>query len=133
VPDADVRGRLLVLGCRHTATGAMPGGEGGAPVPYVYEELECLGALDGLELLRALDRGAAGVLVVGCHEGRCRHVTGSRRAKAVVAHAQDILAEAGLDRSLVRLVLASPLEPGEVSKAVLEQSTKVGEEGGSGP
>lgn len=107
-------------------------GSGGAPVTYVYEELECLGALDGLEVLRALDRGASRVLVIGCHEGRCRHVTGSRRAKAVVAHAQEVLAEAGLDRALVRLVLASPLEPGEVSIAVKEFIAKV-DGGGGGP
>ena len=99
---------VVVFGCRYTATPVLEG-RGGLP-PFQYEELPCLGSLDPLQVLRALDEGAQGVLAVGCYEGRCRHLTGSQKAKRVIDHVGDVLEEAGLSRDVVGMALGSPLD-----------------------
>jgi coenzyme F420-reducing hydrogenase delta subunit len=101
--------QVVVFGCKHTATPVLSGGEG---LPsFEYREIPCLGALDPLDALRVLDVGADGVLAIGCYAGRCRHLTGSQRAKRVVAHVGDVLEEAGLGRDRVAISLGSPLDP----------------------
>ena len=104
--------RVVVFGCIHTATPILTGREG-LP-PFDYRELPCLGALDPLYVLRALDEGSAGVLVIGCYVGRCRHLTGSQRAKQVIGHVGDVLEEAGLGREVVGISLGSPLDQGAI-------------------
>jgi len=114
----------VVFGCRHTATPVIGGpahrtaGDGGVLPAHEYVELPCLGSLDVLDVLRALDGGAIAVLAVGCHEGRCRHLTGSQRAERVVGHVAGVLKEAGLDPGVVGLVLGSPLDGASILRAV---------------
>ncbi|GAI53191.1 unnamed protein product, partial [marine sediment metagenome] len=48
-----------------------------------------------LHILKAFEKGAAGVLVMGCQEGACRHLTGNIRAKERVNYAKDLLEELG--------------------------------------
>ena len=106
---------VVVFGCQHTATKVIEG-RSGLP-PFSYREMPCLGTLDPLAVLRALDEGAEGVLVVGCYVGRCRHLTGSQKAKMVVGHVGDVLEDAGISRDRVGMVLGSPLdEEGMVSE-----------------
>jgi F420-non-reducing hydrogenase iron-sulfur subunit len=108
-------GREVVLfGCRHTGTPVLGDGKamemaglGGCE----YRELTCLGALDPLMVLRALDEGADAVVVVGCYVGRCRHLTGSQRAMRALDHVGKVLEEVGVDSDRIGLVLGSPIDP----------------------
>jgi len=56
----------------------------------------CTGTIGTLHLLRALERGADGVLLVACPEGNCHHLNGSLRAARRLAQARALLQEAGL-------------------------------------
>ena len=101
---------VVVFGCRHTAGPVIS--EGVLDLPeYDYRELPCLASLDPLMILRALDEGAEAVVAVGCLVGRCRHLTGSQRARRTIAHVGDVLGEVGVARGRVGLVLGSPIEP----------------------
>jgi coenzyme F420-reducing hydrogenase delta subunit len=101
---------LVVFGCRHTAGPVIS--EGVLDLPdYDYRELPCLASLDPLMVMRALDDGADAVVAVGCLVGRCRHLTGSQRAKRVMSHVGDVLEEVGVSRDRIGLVLGSPIEP----------------------
>ena len=110
--------RWVVFGCRHTATPLLQeatGREARMALPsFEYKELTCLGALDPLMVLRALDEGADRVVAVGCLEGRCRHITGSQRAQRAMDHVGDVLEDVGIDRDRVGLVLGSPIDPERV-------------------
>ena len=64
----------------------------------------CTGAIGTLHLLKALEQGADGVLVVACPEGNCHHLTGNHRAEKRVAQARALLEEAGLPQERVRFV-----------------------------
>jgi coenzyme F420-reducing hydrogenase delta subunit len=86
--------------------------------PFEYQEISCLGSLDPLAMLRALDEGADGVLAVGCYVGRCRHLTGSQKARMVVGHVGDVMEEAGIPRDRVGVVLGSPLDEGGIVSEV---------------
>lgn len=126
MPEDD--GRIVVFGCKHTATQVLEVAEAegtwGLP-EYTYVELPCLGALDGLEVLRAIDRGAPGVVAVGCYAGRCRHVSGSQRAEQVMSHVGKVLEDAGWDPGRLGLVLGSPLE-GDVILKLKESLESIG-------
>ena len=116
--------RWVVFGCRHTATPLLQeaaGREARVQLPdFEYQELTCLGALDPLMVMRALDEGADRVVAVGCFEGRCRHVTGSQRARRVLDHVGDVLEEVGVSRERVGLVLGSPIDPKGVREGLQE-------------
>jgi len=117
----DQEGTMIIFGCKHTATPILEeasGREARVHLPdFEYRELPCLGSLDPLMVMRALDEGARWVVAVGCFQGRCRHLTGSQRAKAALGHVGDVLEEIGLDRKRIGLVLGSPID----QRAIIEQ------------
>jgi F420-non-reducing hydrogenase iron-sulfur subunit len=68
----------------------------------------CAGRVDALHILRAFEKGAAGVLVMGCQEDACQHLTGNIRAKERVKHAANLLEEVGMDGERVKMVNLGP-------------------------
>jgi len=56
----------------------------------------CTGKVDVLHILRAFEKGADGVYVVGCLEGECRFNNGNLRARKRVEQAQQILEAIGI-------------------------------------
>lgn len=114
--------RIIVYGCRHTATPLLQeasGREARIHLPDLeYRELTCLGALDPLMVMRDLDEGADRVVAVGCLVGRCRHLTGSQRAKLALDRVGDILEEVGVGRERVGLVMGSPIDPEQIREGL---------------
>ena len=74
------------------------------PATVKVETVPCTGRIDLLHLLKALEGGADGVLVVACPEGSCHHLTGNERAAARMAHAQDLVGETGMAAERLRFV-----------------------------
>jgi F420-non-reducing hydrogenase iron-sulfur subunit len=58
--------------------------------------LPCSGRVEELMILKAFEKGADGVMVVGCLEGDCHYLTGNLRARARVARVAAILEAAGV-------------------------------------
>ncbi len=58
--------------------------------------LPCTGKVDVIHIMRAFQKGADGVYVVGCLEGECHFLTGNLRAKKRVAYTRKILDEIGI-------------------------------------
>ena len=56
----------------------------------------CTGKVDVLYMLRAFEKGADGVYVVGCMEGDCHYNSGNFRARKRVEQAQHILDAIGV-------------------------------------
>ena len=61
------------------------------PASIKIIRVPCTGKVDLLHLLRAFEKGADGVAVVGCMEGECHFNSGNFRARKRVAEAQKIL------------------------------------------
>ena len=81
-------------------------------------------------ILRAFERGADGVMVVGCLEGDCHFQVGNLRAKKRVARVAGLLDAAGLGGDRVRMV---NLSAGEGSKFVQYAAQMVEHITGLGP
>ena len=64
----------------------------------------CTGTVGTQTLLRALEQGADGVLLVACPEGNCHHLNGNLRAARRLAQARELLAQAGLAPERLALV-----------------------------
>jgi coenzyme F420-reducing hydrogenase delta subunit len=63
----------------------------------------CSGKVDIMHLLRAIQKGADGVYVVGCLEGTCHYKEGNYRARERVNHVRMLLDEIGLEGDRVRM------------------------------
>jgi len=59
--------------------------------------LPCTGKVDVIHLMKAFQKGADGVYVVGCLEGECHFLTGNLRAKKRVEYTKNLLNEIGID------------------------------------
>jgi coenzyme F420-reducing hydrogenase delta subunit len=56
----------------------------------------CTGKVDVIHILRAFEKGADGVCVIGCMEGECHYKSGNFRARKHVEQAQKILDTIGI-------------------------------------
>jgi coenzyme F420-reducing hydrogenase delta subunit len=56
----------------------------------------CSGKVDALHIMRAFEKGADGVYLVGCREGDCHFNQGNFRAKARVEQLQKLLEAIGV-------------------------------------
>jgi coenzyme F420-reducing hydrogenase delta subunit len=57
----------------------------------------CAGRMNPLFILKSLQRGADGVLVVGCHPGKCHYETGNLLARRRFALLKSILEHVGVE------------------------------------
>ena len=63
----------------------------------------CTGKVDVIHMLRAIQKGADGVYLVGCLEGACHYNEGNIRARERVAHVKLLLEEVGIEADRVRM------------------------------
>ena len=73
------------------------------PANIKIVRLPCTGKIDVIHLLRAFQKGADGVYVVGCLEGTCHYNEGNFRARERVEHVRMLLEEIGLEGDRVRM------------------------------
>jgi coenzyme F420-reducing hydrogenase delta subunit len=63
----------------------------------------CAGRIETIYLLKALEKGADGVLVFACYEENCQFLRGNLRAKARLAYAHRMLEGIGLEKERVEI------------------------------
>jgi coenzyme F420-reducing hydrogenase delta subunit len=104
VGDAGLQ--IVGLACNHCgyASADSAGGLRRAYPPAVRMiRLPCTGRLEVIHLLRAIEAGADGVMVVGCLEGDCSFMTGNLWARQVVNHVKGLLTELGMEPERVEM------------------------------
>lgn len=69
----------------------------------------CSGRVDPGMIMRCFEKGADGVMVLGCHIGDCHYIAGNRKAEVKVRDCQKLLDLMGIDprRLLLRWVSAA--------------------------
>jgi len=85
----------------------------------------CTGKVDVLHLLRAFEKGADGVYVVGCLEGDCRFNSGNLRARKRVEQAQHILESIGVGGERVQMYNLSSGEGPRFAEIAVEMTEKI--------
>lgn len=80
--------------------------------------LACGNKVETLDLLKLVQGGAAGVLVVCCPFTECQFITGSRHAMGRVHHARQLLGEIGLAADRIKFVPRFDLSVDDVAELV---------------
>jgi len=70
----------------------------------------CSGRIEPSYILRALELGADGVIVTGCHLGDCHYIAGNEQAKKRVEMTTELLGTMGIDPRRLRLEWISASE-----------------------
>jgi F420-non-reducing hydrogenase iron-sulfur subunit len=63
----------------------------------------CAGRIETIYLLKALEKGADGVMIFGCFEENCQFLQGNLRAKARLSYASRMLEEIGLEKERLEI------------------------------
>ena len=89
----------------------------------------CSGRVNPMFVVNALQEGADGVLIGGCHPGDCHYVQGNYFAKRRIAVLKKILEHIGIDERRVRMTWVSAAEGkkfADVIKEITEDIKKIG-------
>jgi coenzyme F420-reducing hydrogenase delta subunit len=92
----------------------------------------CSGRVNPMFLLRALQNGADGVLVSGCHPGDCHYINGNLLARRKFALLKELLEYVGIEPERVQFTWVSASEGGRfaaVVEKVVEEVRKLGPNG----
>lgn len=98
--------KIIVFTCNWNAYSGLEtaGAEHLAYPPFVYPlKVMCLGQISPGILLKAFEKGADGVLLLGCPPGKCHFDFGNRRAEEVFAEARDLAALLGYREAQFKL------------------------------
>jgi coenzyme F420-reducing hydrogenase delta subunit len=89
----------------------------------------CSGRINPVFLLRALQNGADGVLVSGCHPGDCHYISGNLAARRKFALTKELMQYVGIEPERVQFTWVSASEGGRfaaIIEKVVEQVRKLG-------
>ena len=85
----------------------------------------CSSRVDPLFIIKAIMKGADGVLIAGCHPGDCHYTKGNYHARRRMALLNKVLENIGLDPERVLLSWISASEGQKYSKVTMEFSEKI--------
>lgn len=88
-------------------------------------KVPCTGRVAIIHLLKALEKGADGVLVAGCLEGDCHYLSGNLRAKKRVTYVQEILKSIGSQPERVAMFNLSAGEGPKFAEIVREMTERI--------
>ncbi len=89
----------------------------------------CAGRIETIYLLKALERGADGILIFACYEKNCQFLRGNLRAKGRLAYAHRMLEKIGLEKERIEichLATNSGVKLTETLRRKSEQLKKMG-------
>ena len=98
---------VIAFCCRHCAYAAADlagGSRASYPSAIKIVELPCTGRIDVPTLMHTFERGADGVLVAGCLQGRCHYIQGNLYARKRVDYLGDLMKEIGLQPERLRMI-----------------------------
>lgn len=98
---------VIAFCCRHCAYAAadLAGGTRQAyPTAIKIVELPCTGRIDVVTLLHAFEKGADGVLVAGCLQGKCHYIRGNLYARQRIDYLGTMLKAIGLEPERARMI-----------------------------
>ncbi len=106
---------------------------GTSRIQYPYNikviRVMCSGRVNPLYILNALQQGADGVLVSGCHPGDCHYMEGNMYARRRLGLLKDMLEFVGVDSRRFQMSWVSASEPNkwkDVVEKLVEETRELG-------
>jgi len=99
------------------------------PTSIKIVRVPCTGKVDVIHMLRAFEKGADGVCIVGCMEGDCHFKSGNFRARKRVEQVQKLLNTVGVGGDRVQMYNLSSGEGPLFAKYANEMHEKIMELG----
>lgn len=99
--------RITVFACTNSGYQAA---QAAGPVPAEIKliEVPCSGKVENIHLMKAIEEGADGVLVLACIKESCQYLRGNLRAEKRVEYVRQILKEIGVEPEIVRYCNLAP-------------------------
>ncbi len=85
----------------------------------------CTGKVDVIHMLRAFEKGADGVYVLGCIEGDCHFNNGNLRAKKRVEQVAELLDKVGIGKDRVAMFNLSSSEAPRFVEIAVEMTERI--------
>jgi coenzyme F420-reducing hydrogenase delta subunit len=86
--------------------------------------MPCSSKIEPQHLLKLIEQGADGVVVVACPEEQCQFMIGSSRAERRVKYARTLLDEVGMSADRLALVRRQGLAAGDIM-AIAEETASI--------
>jgi F420-non-reducing hydrogenase iron-sulfur subunit len=80
----------------------------------------CTGKIDATQMMEAFEKGADGVLILGCPEGDCHYQDGNYEVKKRVYLLRRMLEPMGIERERIKIVLSTDPEGLRIPKLMKE-------------
>lgn len=87
--------------------------------------IPCTGRLNPLLVIKALDRGADGILVSGCHPGDCHYIDGNYYARRRFTMLKELLEFSGVEPERLNFTWCSAAEGRRFAKIVKQVVDRV--------
>jgi len=95
------------------------------PINVKIVRVPCTGKVDVIHIMRAFEKGADGVAVIGCLEGECHFDSGNLRARQRVEQAQKILETIGVGGERAQMYNLSSSEGPRFAQYATEITEKI--------
>jgi F420-non-reducing hydrogenase iron-sulfur subunit len=89
----------------------------------------CSGRVDPVFILKALESGADGVLVLGCHPGDCHYSAGNYKALRRIEMLKKLTDQMGIEDARIRLDWVSASEGDNFADIIKDMTEKIKELG----
>lgn len=126
--EGDFEPRILAFCCNWCSyAGADLAGTSRMQMPPNMRiiRVNCTGRIDPVFVLEALNQGADGVLISGCHPGDCHYTSGNLKMKSRFTLLQKMLEEAGIEPERIHLQWASAAEGDVFSQGVTSMVERI--------
>ena len=90
-----------------------------------FAMVPCTSEVETVYMVKLIENGTDGVVVVGCPENECQFVVGSSRARGRVEHARRLLEEVGMGSERVHMVRRNGLSSEDIVAIAGEQADAV--------
>ena len=90
------------------------------PPPIRIIRVMCSGRVDPTFILKALEMGADGVLIAGCHPGDCHYISGNYKAERRILLLKKVLEQLGIEKERIRLEWVSASEGARFAEVVTD-------------
>jgi coenzyme F420-reducing hydrogenase delta subunit len=116
---------IIAFACRQSAVPAADAaGHAGLALPadVLLVDVPCAGLVSDQIVLDAMEQGARGVLVLGCHHENCRSLWGSDLSRKRIDKVAEALGAVGVERERVRFHTVAANEPHRLARLLAELS-----------